>query len=153
MGKSRATRSTDRDSGSKPTSGRAVVVHGLAEAELALQAAALEGVPVTLINHADAALFAGPAWFLDMTRQAQANWPDVDADCMFDSGGAAGRAMLALELGAGRLVYDGPAAASLQALARICGAELLASAPPVLDLRLQKDPGGACRDWLRAGDI
>ena len=58
---------------------RAIVVHSLDEARIALSAAAALNVPATLISATAAAGYLGPGWFEQMIAAAAAACVDIEA--------------------------------------------------------------------------
>ncbi len=119
----------------------AVVVHGLAQARLAVA----PGRPVCLLSAPGAAMFAGCLWWrgiVDAVRTA-------DVQDILDCGNAPGRAMAALRIGQMRLVLDPacPAFPAVAAAATALGAEVVPDRPPALDLG---EPGAARKleAWL-----
>ncbi|MDH3474086.1 MAG: class II fructose-bisphosphate aldolase [Rhodospirillales bacterium] len=131
-------------------SGKAVIIHSLEQARAALAAAAELGVPVTLASAPGAAAYAGPAWFQEVVRLAQQEFPDVEAAALLDCGERAGDVMAALRLGLGRVRFTGRKAVAekLASMAGQLGAELVTGRLDALDLRALPDPEAACRDWL-----
>jgi len=131
---------------------QAVIVHGLDDARAALAAAAAAGRGVTLLSAPGAAGYAGVAWWRGLIALARAAVPDAGAEDVLDCDDLAGIAVEALHAGCPAIVFRGPhlQAGQLAALASVCGARLLASAPPALDLAL---PGARRRlaAWVAAG--
>jgi hypothetical protein len=124
----------------------AVIVHGLADARLALSV----GRPVTLLSAPGAALYAGCGWWRALVRQARAEAPDVPAADILDCGDGAGQALAALRIGQLRLVLA-PGAPGWDAVAAIAaeqGGEVLKSAPAALDLN-QRGAPRRLREWLQ----
>ena len=104
----------------------AVVVHGLAQARLAVAAG-----PVTLMSARGAAIYAGCGWWRALVTASGAGGPDI-----LDCADAPGRAMEALRAGCRLLVLDPalPATALVAARAAAIGAHILTERPPALDL-------------------
>jgi len=118
----------------------AVIVHGLADARLAMSG----GRPVTLLSGYGAASYAGGLWWQELLREAGFTGP-----ALLDCADAPGRALEALRLGLPGIVIACHPVAYAQ-IAQIAAAQntlLLPAAPPALDLAL---PGGAHRlaAWL-----
>ncbi|WP_428390835.1 hypothetical protein [Lichenicoccus sp.] len=121
---------------------RAVVVHGLLHATLALQqVGALEqaqGVRVRLmlLSAPAAACFMGAAWWLALIRASAPGMAACGASDCLDCGAAAGRAMEALRLGARHLILspDCPQFDAVRARAAALDARLDTSRPDALDL-------------------
>ncbi len=112
----------------------AVVVHALAQAEAALQAAGPAGV--MLLSAPGAGGFAGAAWFQALVAEAARRHPGVACAAALDCADAAGAALAALRAGVGIVVLDGtcPAFPAVAAAAAELGATLLDARPPALDL-------------------
>jgi len=131
----------------------AVVVHGLADARLALSA----GLPVTLLSAPGAALYAGCGWWQALVAQARAARPDVAVADILDCGEASGQALAALRIGQRFLVLrrSAPGRDAVAAIAAGRGGAVLPAAPPALDLAT-RGAGRRLHDWLRvqasAGD-
>ncbi|MBV9748152.1 MAG: hypothetical protein JO157_05000 [Acetobacteraceae bacterium] len=132
----------------------AVVVHGLADARLALAA----GRPLTLLSAPGAAGYAGCGWWRAVIAAAHAETPGVSpegepgriwAPDVLDCLNQTGRAIEALRYGLRRLVLlpGAPARDDVAARAEVLGATLLDARPPALDLAR---PGAArhLEAWL-----
>ena len=126
---------------------QAVVVHGLADARLALAV----GWPVTLLSAPGAAGYAGCGWWRAMVEAARAEMPGISpegapgriwAPDVLDCLDQTGRAIEALRHGLRRLVLlpGAPARDDVVARAETLGALLLDVRPPALDLA---QPGAA----------
>ncbi len=131
-------------------SGKAVIVHSLADARAALIAAAELGVPVTLASAPGASAYAGPGWFQEVAAQAAAEVPQADCQAVIDCGERPGDVLLALRLGLKRVRFTGKKAVAekLTAIAEQRSATLITGRLQALDLRGTADPYAACRDWL-----
>jgi hypothetical protein len=105
----------------------AVVIHGLAQARVALR----PGRPLTLLSAPGAAQYAGCLWWRELLRLAEFN-----GAAFLDCGNAPGRALEALKLGLTGLILTcpAPAFAVVAEIAAAQAATLLATAPPALDL-------------------
>ncbi len=105
----------------------AVVVHGLAQARLALA----PGLGVTLLSGRGAALYAGCGWWRALVVASGTAGPDI-----LDCADAPGRAMEALRTGCRLIVLDPavPAAPLVASRAAAIGALVLPERPPALDL-------------------
>jgi hypothetical protein len=118
----------------------AVIVHGLAQAQLAVAAG-----PVTLLSAPGAALYAGCGWWRAVVAASGTAGPDI-----LDCADAPGRAMEALRAGCRIVILDPavPAAPLVAARAAVIGAVVLAAPPPALDLAA---PGALRRlaAWVR----
>jgi fructose/tagatose bisphosphate aldolase len=129
---------------------KAVVVHDLEQARVALAAARAVGRPITLLSAPAAANAVGPAWFATLIRTARAEFPDLEIEAILDCDRAAGRAMAALQAGFNGVVFTGSNAVLLK-LADIGEDKrctLYDMRPEALDLMDQADPAAACRAWL-----
>ena len=136
---------------------KAVVVHSLADARLALAV----GRPVTLFSAPGAACYAGCGWWRAMIEAARVEVPGVSpygepslwAPDVLDCLDQTGRAIEALRHGLRRLVLlpGAPARDDVAARAESLGAVLLDARPPALDLA---QPGAARRlgSWLGRPD-
>jgi hypothetical protein len=118
----------------------AVVVHGLAQARLALA----PGLEVTLLSGRGAAIYAGCGWWRALVVASGTGGPDI-----LDCADAPGRAMEALRAGCRLIVLDPavPAFALVTARAAAIGALVLPARPPALNLG---EPGALRRldAWL-----
>ncbi len=124
----------------------AVIVHGLAEARLALSV----GLPVTLLSAPGAALHAGCGWWRALVRQARAEFSSVKVAEVLDCGDGAGQALAALRMGQRSLVLS-PAVPGWDAVAAIAaeqGGEVLTAAPPALDMQ-QRGATRRLHNWLQ----
>lgn len=123
----------------------AVVVHGLAQARLAVAS----GRPVCLLSAPGAAMFAGCAWWRALAGRVQAEFVRDILDC----GDSPGRAMAALRIGQVRLVLD-PACTAFAAVAGAAaslGAVVLTERPEALDLG-ERGAERRLEAWLARGD-
>lgn len=125
----------------------AVIVHGLADARMALA----PGLPVTLLSAPGAALYAGCLWWRELVEAAAREHPYVAFEDILDCGDSPGRAMAALRIGQRALILS-PGVASFPTVAAIAasqGGRVLPAPPAALDLA---HPGAArrLRVWLQA---
>jgi len=129
---------------------KAIVVHSLAQAQAALAVAASCGVPLTLLSGPGAASYAGPAWFLEIVRQARLAHPGVPATAVLDCADQPGRALAALRLGVKRLRLSGnpKARQRVVAIAAATGAEIDETRYDTLDLAGVDDTAQAVRLFL-----
>jgi len=128
-----------------------IIVHSLAEAVAALEAAQALAMTVTLVSPAGAAAVAGPAWFAALLGEARRAVPGASFRGVLDCADAAGYALAALRHGVPAIAFDGApdAAAKLRDIAVQCGAEIIAvDFATALDLRGHSDAAAACRTWL-----
>src|SRR6185312_2439664 len=77
----------------------AVVVHSLAHAVAALEAAADAGCSVTLLSAPDAGIYAGAGWFKAVVEAAREAEPGARFDAILDCGDQAGAVQAALRAG------------------------------------------------------
>ncbi|MBW6398790.1 hypothetical protein KPL78_13080 [Roseomonas sp. HJA6] len=112
----------------------AVVVHALAQAEVALAAAGPAGV--MLLSAPGAGTFAGPAWFLALAAEAARRHPGKAWVAALDCADAPGAALAALRAGTRIVVLAGacPSFPAVAAAASEAGATLLPARPAALDL-------------------
>ena len=129
---------------------KAVIVHSLAHALAAAEAAQSLGVPVTLRSAPGAAGYAGVGWFAALVAAVSDRFPGTNVTFMLDCADEAGTVMGALRRGIRRVRFLGPpeVAAKLAAM----GAELDPAETSALDLRGMNDPAAACRKFLAAPD-
>jgi len=127
-----------------------VVVHSLADARIALAAAASIGCEVTLTSAPGAGAYAGPGWFKALTEEARRAVPEARCDTVLDCGAAPGMALAALQLGLKRVRFTGHAGAfrRLHAVAKQIDATIETADAPALDLRGVRHPETRCRAWL-----
>ncbi len=131
----------------------AVVVHGLAQARLALR----QGRPVCLLSAPAAGRYAGVGWWRALVDAARAEAaPDLAVDDVLDCGDAPGTAMAALRVGQRHLILDPrcPAFAAVTGAAATVGARVLDRRPRSLDLS-RRHAERALAAWLddRFGDL
>jgi hypothetical protein len=115
----------------------AIVVHSLAHAVAALQAAAEVGEPVLLLSAIDAGLSAGAGWWREVIAAARESVPAAQAAALLDCGDDAGAAQAALREGIETIVFNGrdEVAERLADIARQCGGSVLTERPEAaLDL-------------------
>ena len=124
----------------------AVIVHGLADAKVAL----MLGLPVTLLSAPGAAMFAGCVWWREMVAAARAVFPGTEATNILDCADASGMAMGSLRSGICRLVLwpQAPGWASVVAVAERQGGFVLSAAPAALDLA-NRNAVRRLEGWLR----
>jgi hypothetical protein len=133
-----------------------IVIHSLEQARLAASVAAELGVPLMLASAPGAGGYAGPAWFGEIIAAARAEYPAAVIGAILDCGDTAGPALATLRWAktarptSFSLCFTGDdrAARSLGEMAAALGVGFLRSVPASLDLRWQRDPQAASRDWL-----
>ena len=105
----------------------AVIVHGLADARLALSA----GLPVTLLSAPGAGLYAGCGWWRALIARVRAEAPDLPVADILDCADATGYALAALRIGVTRLILwsTAPSRDAAVAIAEQLGGFVLADAP------------------------
>lgn len=125
------------------------IVHGIAQARLALAIAAKLGLPVCLRSAEGAGLALGAPWFAAMIATATAAAPAVDAIAVLDCGPYAGAALAAFRhhVCFVRVDVAAPVRDKLAAIAAECGARLIddAECDPVIDLDQVADPLRRCQ--------
>jgi hypothetical protein len=134
----------------KPSAPRAVIVHSLDHARLALAAARTAKKPVALRSAQGAASYAGAGWFAAMIARAAREFPGVAFTASLDCGADPGHAMAALREGVRLVRLDAPkkVRAKIASMARKSGAELDEDEAGALDLLGAADPVAALREWL-----
>lgn len=130
--------------------GRAVTVHDLEQAKIALTAAAAAGRPVILLSAPATAHAIGPLYFASLVRAARAAVPEVVSASILDCHKAAGRAMAAMRMGFDAVVYVGSpeTVEKLSDIGEPYRCEVLTERPESLDLHDQSDPDEALRKWF-----
>ncbi|HEX9461486.1 MAG TPA: hypothetical protein VGB82_02710 [Alphaproteobacteria bacterium] len=135
---------------------RPIIVHSLAHARAAAEAATALGLPVTLHSAPGAGAYAGVAWFERLIAATRAEWPSVGVTAVLDCGDAADAVMAALrwlkqpDRTPLALGYSGDrqTAARLDEMASALGITLVGELAPGLDLHRTADPLAASRMWL-----
>ena len=142
-----ARRRKQSTAGDKP---RAVIVHSLDHARLALAAARAAKKPIVLRSAPGAASYAGAGWFAAMVARAAREFPGVNFVESLDCGEDAGHAMAALREGVRMVRVAGPkkVRAKIASMAKKAGAILDDDVAPALDLLEADDPAAALREWL-----
>jgi hypothetical protein len=136
--------------------GRSIVIHSLADARAALQAATVLDAAVVLTSGPSAAGYGGVAWFERLVAAALAEFPKAQATAVLDCGDAAGHVLAAIRWLAQpsrirlllRFTGDTETARRLADIADQAGLQLIRETEPGLDLRGARDPLAACRQWL-----
>lgn len=114
-----------------------IIVHTLAHALGALQAAAQAGRAVVLVSAPDAGIYAGPGWWAALVEAARAAVPDARAAALLDCGDRPGAALAAIRSRVEGIVFTGggDAARRLADIARQEGVRFVAERPAAaLDL-------------------
>jgi len=129
---------------------RAVIVHSLDHARLALAAARAANKPIVLRSAPGAASYAGAGWFAAMIARAAREFSGVAFTASLDCGADPGHAMAALREGVPlvRLAATKRVRAKIASMAKKSGAALDEDEEAALDLLNAADPAGALRDWL-----
>lgn len=77
----------------------AIIIQTLDEAITALKTASETGESITLQSPPDAIYYAGSLYYLNIFKQAQAAYPQVKADFIFDCGDAGAEVIAAIQDG------------------------------------------------------
>ena len=130
--------------------GRAIVVHTLDHARVALAVSAERRVRVTLYTAPGAASYAGVGYLLAMIDQASGDFPDALEKAVIDCGRNVGTAQAALRAGWKTILFRGRGklANKLAGIAQQNGARLIDESEAVVDLGDYEDPMDICRRWL-----
>ena len=132
----------------------AIIVHSLAQALAAAEAAAALGRPLTLRSAAGAGGTVGTGWFASLGALVAERHPGLDLTLVLDCADEAGTALGALRRGLKVIRVEGPpdVLAKLASLAATYGARLDEDERPPLDLIdglvEQADVSARCRNWL-----
>lgn len=113
------------------------VVHSLAHAAAALDAAAAAGLEAVLLSAADAGISVGPGWFRELVAAARATVPAAASVALLDCGSDAGAVQAAIRARVEGVVFTGRAdvAERLAAIAVERGVQFVTARPQsVLDL-------------------
>jgi hypothetical protein len=123
----------------------AVVIHGLADARVALAVSR----PVSLLSGPGAALYAGCGWWRAVIQRVVSEYGNVPVQDILDCADASGLALGALRIGQRRLVLapDAPGRPAVASIAASLGGEILTSRPPALDLA-ERGATRRLHDWL-----
>jgi hypothetical protein len=133
----------------------AIVVHSLAQALAAAEAAAALAKPLTLRSATGAGGTVGVGWFASLGALVAERHPALDLTLVLDCADEAGTALGALRRGVQvvRIAGSAETRAKLAALAERYGARLDTDQRPALDLGdALVEPGdlaARCRDWLK----
>lgn len=136
---------------------RAVIVHDVGQARLALTAASAADTPVALLSAPGAAGYLGAVAFREMINKARADIPNADAQAVLDCGGEPGTALNAIRhgldavrIGAGPDLDTG-VINKLADIAGQAGVDFETEGPPALDLQNVADPEAALSAWFADG--
>jgi hypothetical protein len=132
----RGCRAFRRDALSEP-SAPVIVVHSLAHAVAALEAAADADRNIIVLSAANAGAYAGPGWFKALADAARDAVPMATAEFILDCGDDAGAAQGAIRAGVEAIIFTGrgDVAERLTGIANEKSARLLTARPhAVLDL-------------------
>ena len=129
---------------------KAVVVHDLVQAAMALAVAASLKEPIAIWSAPRAAIELGVGWFAGLMRRAQESEPRARAVFVLDCGDRADLVQDAFREGLGDACFTGRAAvaARLADIARKSRARLHRKRPRALDLGAKQDPAGALKAFL-----
>src|SRR5579862_5356271 len=119
-----------------------IVIHDLAQAIAALNAAAAAKKPVTLWSAEGAGIYAGAGWFAGVERRARAAVPAAKASFVLDCAERADVTQEAFRTGIKAACFSGVAgvATKLADIARQQRASLYRKRPKALDLLIVTDP-------------
>ncbi len=128
-----------------------VIVHALADALAALQAARAAGCSIVLASAEGAGASAGPLWFRALVEAAEEREGAALAGAMIDCGPYPGPVMESLELGFTRIRFTGERrlAKKLSAMADARGALLITSKLGAFDTLDKSNPKDDLEAWLR----
>ena len=130
--------------------GRAVTVHDLEHARIALTAAAEVGRPVILLSAPAIAQAIGPLYFASLVRAARAEVPNAVSASVLDCHRAAGRALAAVRMGFDAIIYQGldETVEKLSDIGDPFACQVLTERLQSLDMIDQSDPLNAVKAWL-----
>ena len=129
-----------------------VIVHNIAHARAAAEAAVAAGMRVRLRSAPGAARYAGAAWFAALIAIVREEFPAANIEASLDCATDAGMALAALRSGIPLVRFTGPPAVKrkISAIARACRAAL-DDAPSTIDLLDHAAPESALRTALTRG--
>jgi hypothetical protein len=133
----RGRRAFRRDALSGAAAPPIIVIHSLAHAVAALNAASAADRDIILLSAADAGIYAGAGWFKAVVEAARNAIPTANFTEILDCGDDAGAAMAALSVGLKSVVFTGRAdvAERLTSIAQQWNLRLQTARPrPALDL-------------------
>jgi len=128
----------------------AIMIHELAHAVAALEAAQWHGAPVTLVSAPGAVRTGGAGWWRELIAQARAQVPDAVADSLLDCADEPGMALAAIREGVEAVTLTGNADTlrRIGDIARQSGVALRAPARADLDLACSENPVADCENLL-----
>ena len=129
----------------------AIVVHGLAQVEIALAAATAVKRRVLLFSSQEAASVLGYEVFIKIVEQAAQNYPNAEFSIVFDCGDKIGIALAAIRAGAKYILFKGnkKISAKISNIAKIYGVNLLDWPESYLDLCNESNPKDAVHSYLK----
>jgi hypothetical protein len=133
----RGRRAFRRDALSGAAAPPIIVIHSLAHAVAALNAASAADRDIILLSAADAGIYAGAGWFKALAEAARDTVPTARFSEILDCGDHAGAVQAALRAGSPAVIFTGRAdvAERLAAIAEQKKSRLLTARPPhALDL-------------------
>ena len=128
----------------------AVMIHELAHAVAALEAAHRYGTPVTLVSAPGAVRTGGAGWWRELIEQARGQVPDADSRSLLDCANEPGMALAAIREGVEAVTITGNADMLRRVgdIARQSGVALHTPAPADLDLAHSRNPVADCENLL-----
>ena len=105
---------------------------------------------MTVLTPRNAGQYAGPAYYFEMLRAVEREFPAARLRAVLDCGDDAAIALAALDLGWRAVILRGNATARARAgdIANRLKSEVLARRPAALDLSQQADPAAFCRAYF-----
>ncbi len=118
--------------------------------ELRAVAAAASGRPVTVLTPVNAGRYAGSAYYFEMLRLVETEFPAARLRAVLDCGDDAAIALAALDLGWRAVILRGNATARARVgdIANRLKSEVLARRPAAVELSQQDDPAAYCRAYF-----
>ena len=107
---------------------------------------------MTVLTPVNAGQYAGPAYYFEMLRALEREFPAARLRAVLDCGDDAAIAVAALELGWRAVILRGNATARARVgdIANRLKSELLARRPAAVELSEKGDPAAFCRDYFSA---
>ena len=131
--------------------GRAIIVHDLAQARAILAAAEGLSGEVTLASPMDCAVTHGPPWFRLLLAQAASAYPSLRITGILDCADAPGLALAALREGLRHIVLRGghpKARQAVEHIAEACGGKVYGASLQLIDPEHFPEPRDAVLAWL-----